>query len=313
MSDVFISHVEKDRDIAIETAQGLEAVGYTTGYYERDSLPGLSYLSQSSKAIEQSQVVILVISQASLGATQVISEVVHAYESNKSFIPLLRDITHVGFQARQPEWRRALGAATSIPIPSEGITAIIPRIIGGLQALGVEAHGKPRPIPSVETSQQRGPSPPPVARRWVPLPFKKGAYVLLALIGFASVFFVSVRYELFRPHESMPSWVGNWQQEFRGVGGKVFQGSLPLEQAGDGEMTGTFTSLDSAGGHRGTVRGAIGPGGTLEGQWRNERAQVGRFKFLLAADGKSFQGTYSMNDEPAEAKPANWWNGVRVQ
>jgi hypothetical protein len=40
MREVFISHVEEDRDIAIETAQGLEALGYTTWYYERDSLPG---------------------------------------------------------------------------------------------------------------------------------------------------------------------------------------------------------------------------------------------------------------------------------
>jgi TIR domain/WD domain, G-beta repeat len=146
MSQVFISHVEEDRDIVEEMARGLEAAGYTTWYYERDSLPGLSYLIQTGQALERSQIVLLLISRDSLSSLQVTSEVIQAYESGKSFIPVLRDITHAEFQNRQPEWRRAVGTATSIPLPAGGAAAILPRIIAGLHILGVEPQGEPSPI-----------------------------------------------------------------------------------------------------------------------------------------------------------------------
>jgi hypothetical protein len=53
MIDVFISHVEEDYPVAEEIARGLEAEGYTVWYYERDSLPGPSYLDQVLEAIEE--------------------------------------------------------------------------------------------------------------------------------------------------------------------------------------------------------------------------------------------------------------------
>lgn len=141
MADVFISHVEKDSKIALEIAQGLEAAGYTVWYYERDSVPVLSYLVQTGQAIEQSRAVVLIISLHSLGSNQVSSEVVRAHEAGKPF-PLLSQITHNQFQSRQPLWRQAVGSASSIAIPPEGVAVIISRIISGLKALGVGAEGK---------------------------------------------------------------------------------------------------------------------------------------------------------------------------
>ncbi len=41
VGDIFISHVEEDQAIAVELAQGLEANGYSTWYFERDGLPCL--------------------------------------------------------------------------------------------------------------------------------------------------------------------------------------------------------------------------------------------------------------------------------
>src|SRR5262249_60005052 len=103
MRQVFISHVEEDKSSAEQIARGLEEAGYTTWYYERDSLPGLSYLIQISQALKQAQAVVLIISQDALGSLQVTSEVVQAYESRKPFMPVLRDITHDEFQRRQPD------------------------------------------------------------------------------------------------------------------------------------------------------------------------------------------------------------------
>ncbi len=138
MRDIFFSYVEEDVDIAEQIAQGLEAVGYTTWHYTRDSLPGVSYLLQTGQAIEQSHAVVLVISPHALGSQQVTREVQRAHECGKPFIPVLRDITHAKFQTRQEEWRQAVGAAVSIPIPPEGASIILSRIIAGLKALDIE-------------------------------------------------------------------------------------------------------------------------------------------------------------------------------
>ncbi len=137
MSDVFIAHVEEDAEVALGIALGLEEAGYTTWYYELDSIPGPSYLIQTGQAVEQAKALVLVISPHSLGSRQVTKEVIRAHETDKEFIPVLQDITHIEFQNRQPEWREALGAASSIRIPMEGVADIIPRINTGLKASGI--------------------------------------------------------------------------------------------------------------------------------------------------------------------------------
>ena len=144
MSDVFITHVEEDADLALEIAHALGQSGYTTWCYELDSVPGPSYLVQTGQAIHQTQAVILVISQHSLGSRQVTRELVRALEAGKDCIPVLRGITHVEFQNRQPEWREALGAAASIRVPPEGVSRVLPRIVDGLRALGI-SPGAPAP------------------------------------------------------------------------------------------------------------------------------------------------------------------------
>jgi TIR domain len=55
-------------------------------YYERDSVPGLSYLIQVCEAIEQCQVLILVVSRDSMGSHQVDAEIVRAHETTKYWV-----------------------------------------------------------------------------------------------------------------------------------------------------------------------------------------------------------------------------------
>jgi len=137
MSDIFVSHVEEDADIALEITLELEEAGYSTWCYEIDSMPGPSYLVQTGEAIEASRAVVVVISPHSLGSRQVTNEIVRAHESGKEFIPVLRNISHAEFQNRQPEWREAVGAAASVRITRDGVAAILPRIITGLQTLNI--------------------------------------------------------------------------------------------------------------------------------------------------------------------------------
>ena len=138
MNDIFISHVEEDADVALEITLGLEEAGYSTWYYELDGIPGTSYLLQTGEAVANSKAVVVVISPHSVGSRQVTREVVRAHESDKDFIPVRRGISHIEFQNRQPEWREAIGAATSISIPKEGAASVLPRIIAGLKSLGVQ-------------------------------------------------------------------------------------------------------------------------------------------------------------------------------
>ena len=133
MSHIFISHVEEDKDVVVLLAQELEAAGYQTWHYTRDSLPGSSYLVQTERAIAQAHAVVVVISQRTLQAPlQITPEIVRAHEGGKPIIPVLRDLPHEALQ-QQPEWRQAMAATVSLPIPHAGVAAMMPRLCRGLQ------------------------------------------------------------------------------------------------------------------------------------------------------------------------------------
>ncbi len=135
---IFISHVGEDSPVAIPIATALEARGYSTWYYERDSVPGPAYLAQMGEAIAQSQAVVIVISPLALGSNQMTTEVVRAHESNKPLIPLLKEITHEEFQTQAPVWRQALGASTSMAVTEERVEEVVGRVVEGLEALGIK-------------------------------------------------------------------------------------------------------------------------------------------------------------------------------
>ena len=142
MSDIFISHAEEDAEVALGIALGLEEAGYCTWCYEVNNIPGPSHLLQTGQRIDQAKAIVVVISPHSIGSRQVTNEVIRAHESGKDFIPVRRDISHIEFQNRQPEWREAIGSATSIGVPKEGAASILPRIIAGLKTLGIQPGTK---------------------------------------------------------------------------------------------------------------------------------------------------------------------------
>jgi class 3 adenylate cyclase/tetratricopeptide (TPR) repeat protein len=141
MSHIFISHVERDAAIMQQIADGLEAAGYSAWYFERDILPGKSYLVQITQAIEQCDALVLVISPNALGSDQVTKEVVGAFERGKPFFPVLISMTPPEFKERQPEWRHALGGTAMITIGPGGIPAVIDGIMDGLKAQGIQPGG----------------------------------------------------------------------------------------------------------------------------------------------------------------------------
>jgi hypothetical protein len=169
MSDIFVSYVEEDSRIADQIGQGLRAAGYSTWLYEQDGLPGTDYMETIGKVIDQAQAIVILISAKSVQSTQVYRELVRAAENEKALFPLLHGITHEQFQERVPNWRQALGATTSIGIPPQGVAAIMPRLLAGLEAMGIRPSGP------------AGTAPPPPApqRRAIPI----WAYALLGVVA----------------------------------------------------------------------------------------------------------------------------------
>ncbi|RMD61949.1 TIR domain-containing protein [Candidatus Parcubacteria bacterium] len=140
MKDVFISYVDEDRDLAQLIASELEAAGCSAWYYQRDSLPGLSYLSQTRRAIDDAKCFLFVVSPCSLQRHhQVDKEVVHAHEAGKPIIPILRDVSFEDFKRARPEWHQAIGAVVGVELSSGDIHAVVPRLLAGFKALGITA------------------------------------------------------------------------------------------------------------------------------------------------------------------------------
>lgn len=156
MAQLFISHSEADSQLAEDLALALEGLGYSTWYFERDSVPGPSYLLQTGQAIKASSAFIVLISKSSLASNQVTQEIVRAHEESRKFLPILCGVTHSEFQHQQQEWREALGAAASVVLPRDGVSGILPRLERGLNALKIVPEA-PRQcsVKSLESAEKR--------------------------------------------------------------------------------------------------------------------------------------------------------------
>ena len=117
MADIFISHVEEDGREALEIALGLEEAGYSTWTYEIDSVPGSSYLLKTRQEIDKSKIMIFLVSRDSLSSSQIESEVIHAHEEHKGFIPLLKDVSFAEFKNRRPDYAQVSGRGLPLTSP----------------------------------------------------------------------------------------------------------------------------------------------------------------------------------------------------
>ena len=138
---VFICHIAEEESVAVEIVTGLEAAGYSAWYYERDSYPGPDYLDQVCEAIDDCQVVLVLISTESVKSSQIEDEVKWAREQRKRFLPVLHSMSWAEFQECRPRWRMALGIASAIAIPPDGVSVILPRVVKGLEKLQARRAG----------------------------------------------------------------------------------------------------------------------------------------------------------------------------
>lgn len=156
MGAIFISHSEKDLPIVSEIAGSLERAGYRTWYFERDVLPGTSYLIQIAEAVARCDALVLVASSNSVTSDQTTKEVVGAFERRKPFFPILLDLTPPELKESQPEWRHALGGTAMISVSPRGLHDCVNQVVEGLKARGLYPDAGPRGVaphgPTLQTA-----------------------------------------------------------------------------------------------------------------------------------------------------------------
>jgi len=190
---IFISYVSEDSADAHELAGALERASFSTWYYERDSLPGPTYLEQVENALSAGTVFVLLVSPVTVHSAQVNAELVRAHELGKSILPVLKGLDFEELRAQKRTWTFMLGGATacSWPKAGEGVEHLERTILAGLARLGVlPDHGRAtatsavRATPTTMTAVASQVVDKPRPRRPLPtLRIALGAIPLLALAG----------------------------------------------------------------------------------------------------------------------------------
>lgn len=139
--NVYICHAGEDSELAREFADALERQGFSTWYYERDTLPGISYVAQCAEAIQRCESFLLLISTHSLASHDVTTEIRHAYGRNRRFLPILVDLSQAEFQHRQPEWRSTLGTAAIGEVRTGDVAATVSRLARTLALWSIRPDG----------------------------------------------------------------------------------------------------------------------------------------------------------------------------
>ncbi len=150
--DVFISHCEKDKEVSIALATALEEALYSTWYYERDSIPGVSYLQQIIDAVEKCRALLLVISVQSMASEQVDMEVVLAHEGAKPIYAVLLGLEHHEFRSKRGTWAAMLRGNVSVPVTLPEVPSVAGRLVEGLKRRGIETTPRKPPLKSTRKS-----------------------------------------------------------------------------------------------------------------------------------------------------------------
>lgn len=147
-TNCFLCHVSEDSIFARHLANRLRDLGYSSWYYQRDAIPGLSLFAQTDDAIRHSSISIILISRAATESTDLAREIQQAHRVGTALVPVLVDLSLQEFEAIQPMWRTILGPIAKIESERNGIDTLAERIQAAAEALGIQpAYSRFHPIP----------------------------------------------------------------------------------------------------------------------------------------------------------------------
>ena len=226
MARVFVSHAKADSAVADRIAAFLEQQGMTCWIAPRDVPPGLEYGAAILQGIEQSDVLLLVLSEQSNQSQFVHREVERAVSKAKPILPVrIREIAPSGaleFFISQAQWVDAWQP------PMERHLA---QLLVAIRALGGDAQ----PPGALATPDAAPPAPP---RRGARRRLAAAAFVLLALAA------------------GLVAWAP-WQGGARPGPAAFLAGAWCQPMSGGAQATWRFTSLAPAADGTERVAGAL--------------------------------------------------------
>jgi hypothetical protein len=128
MTLVLLSHVAADDEVVGKLASALDEAGQQVA-------AGRPGDPDAASALARCGAVVLVVSPAALASEELTGEVLAAGERGVPIVPVLAGVSHLDLATQQPAWRTAIGSATAIEVPPEGLDAIVPRVVEGVRSV----------------------------------------------------------------------------------------------------------------------------------------------------------------------------------
>ncbi|MCA8999362.1 MAG: protein kinase, partial [Planctomycetaceae bacterium] len=154
----FVSHVADETLLARQLGEGLERRGYSTWFYGRDAMPGVSLSGQSKEAIDSAQAMILLVSRPSVRSADFEREIGHAHHVGCPMLPILVDLSREEFERGAPSWRATLGGASLIEHRrGDPLEFVLDRLVSSAEVLGIESDEAEASRTRIVTSPCSGP------------------------------------------------------------------------------------------------------------------------------------------------------------
>jgi serine/threonine protein kinase len=151
-TNCYVCHASEDSIFARQLATKLREYGYSSWYYQRDAIPGISLFSQTDDAIRHSAICIILISRAGIESMDLAREIQQAHRVGTALVPVLVDLSLQEFEALQPIWRTILGPIAKIEAERNSVDTLSERIHAAAKAIGIKpTHSRFQPI--VDKSQ----------------------------------------------------------------------------------------------------------------------------------------------------------------
>ncbi|MBM4089990.1 MAG: TIR domain-containing protein [Planctomycetes bacterium] len=156
-TNIYVCHAGDNSPIARQLAHAVELQGYSCWHYERDALPGISYVAQTSRAIRRSDAVVLIVSAESISSADVRREVREAYHLGRPFLPVLLGITRQEFHQRQPEWQPVMGGAATVDVTGGNFSQAASRLVRTLELWEIPPRPREtaRLVPQAATAKRK--------------------------------------------------------------------------------------------------------------------------------------------------------------
>ncbi|MEM7454851.1 MAG: protein kinase [Planctomycetota bacterium] len=143
-TNFFICHASEDSIFARQLAGHLRDAGYSSWYYQRDAIPGLSLFNQTDEAIRRCSISVILISRSAIESSDFAREIQQAHRRGIALVPVLLNMSLQEFESLSPLWRTILGPIAKIESDRNSCRPLAERICLAAQTLGVKPRHSSR-------------------------------------------------------------------------------------------------------------------------------------------------------------------------